>query len=140
VLAELLFWLIISKNNHIMKKIILSLAVVAISMVSCNDASSDVQDQEVRAEAKKGNSNLSESEAKLRQKILDLTNKEFYVGMEGLSKEEIQKKAVHYLVEDCKSVLLENGFTEEYIKENLKNDEGKIVVEAMNYFNKSNNK
>ncbi|MDN3710538.1 hypothetical protein QW060_27485 [Myroides ceti] len=36
-----------------MKKIILSLAVVAISMVSCNDASSDVQDQEVRAEAKK---------------------------------------------------------------------------------------
>ncbi|MDN3710574.1 hypothetical protein QW060_27720 [Myroides ceti] len=40
--------------------------------------------------------------------------------MGGLSKEEIQKKAVHYLVEDCKSVLLENVFTEEYIKENLK--------------------
>lgn len=123
-----------------MKKIILSLSILAMTMISCNDSSSDSQDQEVRSEAKKNNSNLSESEFKLREKIIDLTNKEFYVGMEGLSKEEIQKKAVHYLVEDCKSLLIENGFTEDYIKDNLKNDEGKIVVEAMNYFNKSNKK
>ena len=81
---------------------------------------------------------LTKNESNLKDKWLELANGEAMKGKEHLSKEELQKEMALYILEDCKQILLDNGYTTDDFTSLFNDDYKLIILEAMKYYSNQN--
>ena len=78
--------------------------------------------------------NHSVAEQNLREKWKNLATDEFVRNKKYLSKEELQKEMALYILDDCKSILLENGYAQNDFSEKFNDDYQQIILEAMKLY------
>lgn len=107
-------------------------------LVSCTENESPPGENfttpEIEVQVKPKQRALTKSESDLKDKWLALGNGEAMKGKEHLSKEELQKEMALYILEDCKQILLENGYTTTDFSSLFNDDYKLIILEAMKYY------
>lgn len=78
--------------------------------------------------------NHSVAEQDLKEKWRNLANGEFVKDKKHLTKEELQKEMALYILNDCKAILLENGYTQNDFSEKFNDDYQQIILEAMKFY------
>ncbi len=76
----------------------------------------------------------STTEQDLKEKWRNLANGEFVKDKKHLTKEELQKEMALYILDDCKAILLENGYTQNDFSDKFNDDYQQIILEAMKFY------